>query len=234
MPTVVDTLQWFSKIVDLLDHWQTLVAGLLALLGAWLTVRDLRRQIDQTHRLDDDRRLREERGAKSVLSLALSELADYAIDCIKLALPYAPAVGAAPPVPAGMQAPPIPVAILEPMQACAKFADRSVGADIAALLGLLQIQHSRLESLVARAGRRSPPEIWTVEAIGAVMDAAELHARCGDLFPYARGSKPDPNLTFQQQLQTALQLSGVIDVDHPQLADAVRGRVLLRAQEGGR
>jgi hypothetical protein len=75
-----------------------------------------------TAHLEKDRHLRDERAAKAVLSLALSELTQYSIDCINLLEPYVPSSGPSPQVPPDMTAPRIPDAILEPMQASARFA----------------------------------------------------------------------------------------------------------------
>lgn len=215
---------WLCAIVDFLNRWQTLVAGLLALLGAWWTVRGIRGQIAQTALLEKERHLREERAAKVVLPMAVSELTQYSVDCIKLLEPHVRSSGASRQVPPDMTAPRIPDAILEPMQASARFADPSVAAQIQQTLGWLQIQHSRLENLIQRARQRSSREIWEVEGVGAIMDAAELHAGCSDLFSYARGSTPDPSLTFEKKLQTALFLAGIVDVDYPALSAAIKGR----------
>jgi hypothetical protein len=196
--------------------------GLLALLGAWWTVRGIRGQIAQTAQLEKARHLREERAARAVLPMALSELAQYSMDCIRLLEPHVPSSGASPQIPPDMTAPRIPDAILEPMQACARFADPTVADQIQHLLGWLQIQHSRLEDLIQRARQRPSREMWVVEGVGAIMDAAELHAGCSGLFPYARGSTPDPDLTFEKKLQTALLFAGI--VDHPVLSAAIKGR----------
>jgi hypothetical protein len=123
-----------------------------------------------------------------------------------------------------MTAPLIPDGILEPMQASARYADTAIAGEIGGTVAWLQAQHSRLEGLIQRAAGRLGKDIWNVKAIGAIMDAAELHARCGKLFPYSRGSTPDPELTFQKQLQTALFLAGIVDVDHPGLAAAIKTR----------
>jgi hypothetical protein len=207
-----------------LDHWQTLVAGVIALLGAALTVWLIRRQIKQAADFEKDRHIREERAARIVLPMALSAIAQYAIDCIKLFEPYAPVIGKGPQVQAGMAAPRIPDGILEPMQASARYADSTIADEIGGTVAWLQAQHSRLEGLIQRAVERPGKDIWSAEAIGAIMDAAELHACCGKLFPYSRGSTPDPNLTFQRRLQTALFLAGIVDVDHPSLEAAINAR----------
>jgi hypothetical protein len=221
MGTIWPGICWFVGVVD---HWQTLVAGIIALVGAWWTVRGIRSQINQTIEFERDQHEREERAARSVLPMALSELAQYATDCIKLLEPYAPVTGNGPKIPAGMAAPRIPEGILGPMQASAKSANATTAGDIAGTLAWMQAQHSRLEGLIQRAAERPGKDIWNIEAIGAIMDAAELHARCAMLFPYSRGSTPDPNLTFKEQLQTALFLAGIVAVDHPGLQAALERR----------
>lgn len=64
----------FAPVVEFVDRWQTLIAGSLALLGAWLTVRAIRRQIDQTeeHRRDERRRRLE--AALTLLPSILSDI----------------------------------------------------------------------------------------------------------------------------------------------------------------
>ena len=38
---------WWRVALDLLDHWQTLIAGVLALLAAWFTIRATKRSADR-------------------------------------------------------------------------------------------------------------------------------------------------------------------------------------------
>jgi ABC-type nickel/cobalt efflux system permease component RcnA len=85
MATIWRGICW---VVGVVDHWQTLVTGIIALVGAWWTVRGIRSQIKQTIEFERDQHEREERAARSVLPMALSEIAQYAIDCIKLLKPY--------------------------------------------------------------------------------------------------------------------------------------------------
>jgi hypothetical protein len=83
---VAATMSWLYgagvSLGDFVDHWQTLIAGLLALGGAWWTVHAIRAQVGQAREVEVDRRAREERAAKVVLSLALSELTQYAKYCL--------------------------------------------------------------------------------------------------------------------------------------------------------
>ena len=225
MDAITTDLYHYAKSALLfVNYWQTLLAGLLALLGAWWTVGKISDQIKQAADFERDRHIREERAARIVLPLALSELAQYAVDCIKLLQPFAPVTGEGPQIEPGTTAPRIPDGILEPMQASARFAEANIADEIGGLVAWLQAQHSRLEGLIQRAAGRPGKDIWNAEAIGAIMDAAEVHARCGKLFPYSRVLSPDPKLTFQKQLQTALFVAGIVDVDHPGLAAAIETR----------
>jgi hypothetical protein len=67
----------FQKIVgDILFNWQTLIAGALALIGAWLTVRALKKQAR-------DEAERKTRGARALLPAALDALTGYATDSVR-------------------------------------------------------------------------------------------------------------------------------------------------------
>ncbi len=72
-----------TAIITVIDKYQTLIAGLLALLGAWWTVRKLSEQIRQTAIIETDRRERRNLAARTVMPAALSALIDYATSCLK-------------------------------------------------------------------------------------------------------------------------------------------------------
>jgi hypothetical protein len=55
-----------------LNRYQTLIAGVFALVGAFLTVQAVRGQIQQADRLEEERRERESYAARAALPLALS------------------------------------------------------------------------------------------------------------------------------------------------------------------
>jgi hypothetical protein len=54
-----------------LSRYQTLIGGLAAFVGAYLTVQAVRSQIQQADRLEDERRERESYAARAALPLAL-------------------------------------------------------------------------------------------------------------------------------------------------------------------
>jgi hypothetical protein len=78
------------------------------------------------------------------------------------------------------------------------------------MLGLLQVQHTRLESLRQRTTQRQVRTLY-YEGINAIVDAAEVGARMGELLLYAREKSIDPLLTFRMMVLTPLIQLGLID-----------------------
>jgi len=202
---------WLCTFVAFLDHWQTLIAGVLALLGAGLTVWIVHRQIRQTTKSEEKRRLREEQAARAVLPLALSELAQYADDCIRLIAPHIPANGDPPEFPKDFVVPRIPEGTIEPLRDCARYADANIARQIHTMLGKLQVQHSRLDSIRQRTLQNQMRVLHYYEGVGAVIDAAEVQTLMGELLLYARGKSIDPPMSFHQRILTPLVQAGLID-----------------------
>jgi len=211
---------WWPSVRTGLYNWQTMIAGLLALAAALATIRLIRRQINQVTDLEQERRAREEAAARAILPLALSELTEYASDCIKLLVQYVPADGPIPNVPADYKIPRIPENAIVTLQTCARFADENIVAQFANLLGKLQIQHARLRDLFSRSVQRQ--RMFNVEGIGALIDAADIQARAGTLFDYARNDAQLRQLAPAQQLINSLHTSGVWE--HPALFAEIERR----------
>ena len=75
IPVEVTPATWhFTSVPDALDHWQTLVAGLIALAAAWLTIRATKRSADTTVRLDKERRAREASAFYAMLAEAMKRV----------------------------------------------------------------------------------------------------------------------------------------------------------------
>ena len=73
-----------QEIAKFIDHWQTLVAGLFALIAAWVSLSGPRGQIKQVDRLAAEAAAREEYAARAMLPIALSYINVYAKTCSKL------------------------------------------------------------------------------------------------------------------------------------------------------
>ena len=82
----------YTTLPDALDHWQTIIAGVLALVAAWLTIRETKRsadreieaskaqtavaqkQIDTTVHLEQERVLNEDRAFRGMLAAAMTRV----------------------------------------------------------------------------------------------------------------------------------------------------------------
>jgi hypothetical protein len=213
---------WIQAVVHWLDHWQTLVAGMLALFGAAWTVRVINNQIKQATEQEKQRLRREEQAAKAVLPLALVELAQYAEECIRLIAPYVPANEKSPEFPENFAVPRIPEGTIEPLRECARYASTEVATQIRVMVSKLQIQNSRLD-FARQHGRQGVfGTLNYYEGLGAIIDAAELHALIGILLQYAREDGLDPPMSFQLRLHSPLVMSGLID--HPKLKAEIARR----------
>lgn len=194
--------------LKVLYDWQTLLAGLLALVGAWLTVQSVRTQIKRTEAQAEAARKREEFAAKAILPLALSQLSIYGQDCIRLLSPLA----AQPHIPEGTQTPRVPESAISVLQECTRYADERIASKIAVLLGKLQIQQSRLNELLTRRGGEV---IIGHEITSNMIDAADVYARTADLYDYARNVEELRRRSTPDQLRRALHNCEIWDDDHP-------------------
>ena len=198
---------------DFFYRWQTLLTGLLALGGAAWTVRAIQSQIKQASDAENDRRQRNERAARAILPLALYDISDYARECMLLMSPFISGSARQNPI----IVPPIPPALIEPLQAAIRSANPQTAGEIAGVIAWLQIQHARLRSLADRVSDPTRQPITPVLAAEALLDAAELSARCASLFPYARDDRAPAEVSFQSRLGEALFGVQIVPEDNPVL-----------------
>ena len=71
-------------VVKLIEDYQSLIAGILALVAAWVTVRAINQQTKTSEKLERERIKRAELSARSTLPLALSSICNYARLSLKL------------------------------------------------------------------------------------------------------------------------------------------------------
>lgn len=184
-----------------LYHWQTLVAGLLALYGAMRTVETVRRQISQNEKASNDQlaqadrhqrehRERQHRAARAELPPALKSLDNYTTACLKL-LRSVPLAG-----PGRIllkegenvdAAPEVPPEALVVLRKCIETVDvESNYVALATLLEKLQIQNSRLQLTRAHIEPPTPSIVirHTIESDAA--DLFEIRQRMNAIWVYAR------------------------------------------------
>jgi hypothetical protein len=221
--------EWVMQVIQgsphFLDKWQTLAAGILALFGAWLTVRKIQDQINQSDKLEELRRVREERAAKAVLPLALSELTQYGLDCIIFLAPFVPGGGKVQGPTHALEAPKRPDGILGMLQAVARSDDESVARNVMMLLSKLQVQNARINGLVWRSLKSHPPSMSITETLDCIYDAADLYAHTAKMYSYARDIDALHQRCSASELKAALRNIGIWDGDHPRIYEWIDTRM---------
>ncbi|MEZ5981727.1 MAG: hypothetical protein R3C54_05400 [Parvularculaceae bacterium] len=71
---------WLSYLLEWAHQEQALIAGLLALLGAWLTVWQIRKQIAVQQAQWEYEKAQRQKSSRARLPLALSEIVDYCLN----------------------------------------------------------------------------------------------------------------------------------------------------------
>lgn len=198
-------------------------AGLGAALAVMGAVYVQRKEAQLAERLAEDRRRKDEKAAMAVLPLSLSELTQYARNCILLLDRYVRPDQSPSHFPADFEAARIPETAVGPLQLCARFADETNSAKIAKALGKLQVQQSRLRSWAQE--RRGAPvtELQRRLACGHMFDAADVHAALAALFEYSRDEGLVRERPSFQEIANALHTCSIWGDDHP-IWETVRAR----------
>ena len=192
--------------------WQTLVAGLLALFGAWLTVRQIQRQVSQVDTAAEALRKRSETAARAVLPLALSEISEYARQCMVLLGKLIEAPGTK--IPSDCSAPALPQEVIPALQNCVRYANDDIQKKIATLLGKVQVQRARLVSYIETNRGEAAP---IAEGANRIIDAADVYACNETLYSYGRDIEGVRERASPDKLYGAFLFSGHWSDDHPGL-----------------
>lgn len=165
--------------------WQTLLSGLLALFAAVVTVRNLKKQILQGKKQENDRLRRQHGAARATLPLTLSGLVETmrqilaALHQVKSDLKQQSLVQ-------NFNPPPPPTEAIEELQQIILSTDKpDVIQPISEIIRQMQTLWARVEVLrdptqqAARAGLSIELNDWIIQA-------AKVHALIESLFDYAR------------------------------------------------
>lgn len=166
--------------------WQSLLAGLFAILAAGIGWVAISRQVRWADEQEQARVRRQHAAARAMLPLALAGLSDY--QCVEALLPlYTGGAGERIFEPeGGWPRPEVPASPMEGLRAMVEAAIGLEGKAIATLLARLQVQASRLRSL-AREFRRPETTVVRSNIEQYIVDTVELQARADALFLFARG-----------------------------------------------
>ncbi len=180
---------------SLLKDYQSLVAGMLSLAAALLTVWVLALQIDDNRFIETQRRLERLRSARSMLPFALTELSKYARKAAQQITCLLPEEGQPEgdllPTPPGWELPNLPFATIEIVRQTIEPASTDIAKALGDLLARVQIYDSRLRSFEERLkGSALPrPTVYVLDARDAltkVKDLIDLYVRVDKCFDYAR------------------------------------------------
>jgi|GEM_PF-3835534 len=218
--------QFFTTIGDAVwlrgfEDWQTLVAGLIAIVAAIVGGRYINKQIQQTEETERERRNREFEAARAMMPIYLDALIEYIETCGKRlkSLEMMASVGERQ-TPAF---PPLPMDVATFFRDLILRSPADLRIPVIEILSELQVFNARLSSFAYRLSRGT-----STNAIeDYVVQAADLYGRCIALLPFARNKSNDiPNAAMaRSHYMTALSIMGFDDQQHGGLI-ARMGRIV--------
>lgn len=196
-PTIAECrAQFFASVGDAVwlrywKEWQTLIAGLVAIGAALIGGHYIKKQIEQTANLEQDRIAREFGAVRAMMPIYLDKLIDHILHCGRelRALFMMDSVGALPTQRQAAWFPVLPIDVAEFLRSAVLRASPEVRAPIIIILAELQVFHARLTDLesTARRGVHSVSPMFG----DYILQAMDLHARCVAMLPYARNQSED-------------------------------------------
>ena len=182
-----------KHLIELLFLWQAQTGAMLAIAAAVLGAGAVVYQTEVTQRLEKTRRTRRTAALRAVLLPDFMDLSDYAKNC---GTTLADALARHPKIQSiydpGLQLPPLPDGLVSRLTELIEQADSDHAGPLIALVRRLQIQHARAREIQTRAANRHGKILLWTNLTSGVIDAAEIQARCGKLFEYARGNATVP------------------------------------------
>lgn len=206
-----------------LFDYQSLVAALIALAGAWWGVSAIHRQIRQAEQTEQARLESKRAAARAVLPIALSATCDYAEDCVRMlqmllekcenqALHEGVHIDRLPNIPSDA------FGTMKEMIEYARSHERDV---LSALLETIQVQRSRISS-VSNERRQAGQTVLAINLETFIVDAAEVYARASALFLFSRRLAEIPSAVItSSDVEKALHILRIYDDDGP-IADRVK------------
>ena len=226
------TFCWgFDCFASWLYDWQQMIAGMLALIAAGVSVLYLRKQISQADRHEKERWHRRSEAARALLPHTLNEIAEYAKlladalkDYYRLAIkPREDHQRLTIKVPAP------PPELLATLEKLVEVSDKPIVQEIVAdIISEIQVLYARAMGLNEHAANPAGnlPNLY-----GYMVQAAVIHAQGSSLFPYARhetdqiGRKIDWN--------DVAVAAGTVGLVAPEFAEDQR-LMMTRSQSGRR
>jgi hypothetical protein len=199
---------------NLFYHYQTIIGGILAIVGALIGARYINKQIRSAERLELRRVESRREAARAVLPLTLSSITEYATDAGRAMLALIEQCNGET-LPATIAMPVWPKLPTDAITALKELAENSRPNEtvfVARLLSALQIQNARTRDLERElTGQRRSTLKVNLESY--LIDAGESYARATALFEYAR--READHFPTQITWEGVRQGVWLISVHHP-------------------
>ena len=200
---------------------------MLAIVAAWIggsfvhnQTKAALRAATASERREKERLDRQHAGARAVLPLGLSAIADYAQACAESLKPLRAACGSGrlPPAMAVAYIPPeLDPALIKTLRDVIETAPSGIADSLARLISDIQIYAARLRGIRDQSSKNLSYMVLRVNVDSLCGVAGVIYARVSDLFPYARLSTEEPPEIFPSgaRIFESLRLLG-IDEDQDQ------------------
>lgn len=216
-----------THLTDLLYLWQTQTGVAFAVAAAILGATAVLYQTAATRRGEEERRARRFVALRAVLPLTLSELTDYAAACAKIHETLLSPTFGIPIVAPGIQCPSLPNGLVDRLAEIIEASDERHTRPLVVLIQHVQIQHARVQRTKVAASGASRSLLFRPNVIAGIVDAAELHARCGNLFIYAREDADSPAAPIHaDHVKAALYQVVPSLADTKEVEDELKGRAM--------
>ena len=209
------------ELQGFLREWQSLIAGLIAIGAALIGGAYVQAQTRLTDQHEQDRIRRQFDSSRALLPLTLSKMSAYAresVTALKAIYPGGEAVN----VNANADLPDFPdppEAVVQQLVALIGTSrDAGIRNHVAELLSRLQVQSARMLDL-RHIREWGDTRIFTRSELDEyILNAADIYARCSNLFDYARReSSVVPDEPTPPNLSSSLNQLGVRDHAYPRV-----------------
>ncbi|MCW2361602.1 MULTISPECIES: hypothetical protein [Sphingobium] len=174
--------EWFRAA---LYDWQTLITGVLAVVAAIFSIRQVRQQIDQTAQLEVERRARSFSAARARMPAALDKLSGYCEEIGNLMITIWPNAGIRRPLyfSSEITIPKAPESVINDLASLIETTDNEAfAAFLATLISKIQLIDARMRD--SRLLEKISSSKTTV--YDRVLDVAELNSFVDTAFAFAR------------------------------------------------
>lgn len=215
-------MDFLSETIKFFKDWQTLIAGILAIIGAWATLRGVDRQINHLRSTEKEERDRKLFAARVALPDALSRLAEYAENWLSTARQVKGGVYDR------LNRSEYPATPERPNDAIAEIKNALVAVDrpqaefLAELLSWSQVHEARLRIIRKRISGGNVERIPNDRVVLAIVDAARLYALSVHLLPWSRRECIEiEKFALGEATRSALSLAKIFPEDSPDVYDMV-------------